>query len=114
MENRKQWIVRAKRTRFGRMLCRLAGDNAGAVMMEYVVLALLICAAVVGVVMIFGDQIAGMFQTASKAAAGDTSGAADHRKEEKTRIHGDGKDAAGTMADKRAEGDRIRTGNEKE
>ena len=103
MENRKQWIVRAKRTRFGRMLCRLAGDNVGAVMMEYVVLALLICAAVVGVVMIFGDQIAGMFKTASIAASGDTSAAATHRHKEQT-------DRANDMDAKRAEGNRIRTG----
>ena len=71
MENRKQWIVRAKRTRFGRMLCRLAGDNAGAVMMEYVVLALLVCAAVVGIVLIFGDSIAGMFQSTTATLQGD-------------------------------------------
>ena len=71
MSKREKWITRAKRTRFGRMLCRLAGDNAGAVMMEYVVLALLICAAVVGIVLLFGDSIAGMFQSTTATLQGD-------------------------------------------
>lgn len=113
MKNRSQWIIRAKRTRFGRVLCRLLGDNTGAVMMEYVVLALLICAAVVGVVMIFGDQIAGMFKTASQAAAGDTGGAADTRKTERDTIHGAG-EKGGTMDEKRKEGEKIRTGADSE
>ena len=54
-------IAMAKRTRLGRVLCRLFGDEAGQGMMEYVVLALLLCAAVVGIVMFFGDNIAQMF-----------------------------------------------------
>lgn len=64
-------IARAKRTRLGRILCRLAGDEAGAVMMEYVVLALLVCAAVVGIVMVFGDSITGMFKATTETLQGD-------------------------------------------
>ena len=71
MNNRKQWIIRAKRTVLGRTLCRLMGDNTGAVMMEYVVLALLICAAVVGIVMIFGDSISSMFAASAATLTGD-------------------------------------------
>ena len=69
-------IARAKRTRLGRILCRLAGDEAGAVMMEYVVLALLVCAAVVGIVMVFGDSISGMFKATTQTLQGDGGGAA--------------------------------------
>ncbi len=69
-------IARAKRTRLGRILCRLAGDEAGAVMMEYVVLALLVCAAVVGIVMVFGDSISGMFKATTQTLQGDDGGSA--------------------------------------
>ena len=55
--------ARAKRTALGRFLCRLAGDNAGAVMMEYVVLGVLVVAAVVGLVVAFGDTIGGGIKT---------------------------------------------------
>jgi len=50
-------IARAKRTAFGRFLCRLVGEQTGAVMMEYVVLGVLVVAAVVGMVVLFGDNI---------------------------------------------------------
>ena len=54
----KMRLARAKRTAFGRFLCRLAGDTAGAVMMEYVVL---------GVVVAFGGTIGSAFKTMSTA-----------------------------------------------
>lgn len=60
-------IARAKRTALGRLFCRLAGDNAGAVMMEYVVLGVLVVAAVVGLVVAFGDTIGSAFKTMSTA-----------------------------------------------
>lgn len=63
----KMRLARAKRTAFGRFLCRLAGDTAGAVMMEYVVLGVLIVAAVVGLVVAFGGTIGSAFETMSKA-----------------------------------------------
>ena len=37
-------IMRAKRSRIGRIVCRLLGDEKGAVTMEYVILAVLIAA----------------------------------------------------------------------
>lgn len=60
-------IARAKRTAFGRFLCRLAGENTGAVMMEYVVLGVLVIAAVVGLVVAFGDTLGEAFKTMSTA-----------------------------------------------
>lgn len=66
-EKMKMRIARAKRTALGRFFCRLAGDNAGAVMMEYVVLGVLVVAAVVGLVVAFGDTIGSAFKTMSTA-----------------------------------------------
>ena len=69
MTSMKARIERAKRTKFGRFLCALMGDQCGAVAMEYVVIALLVAAAVVGVVMVFGSRIANMFTQSTKALA---------------------------------------------
>ena len=52
-------VIRAKRTVMGRVICRLIGDEKGAVAMEYVVIALLIVAAAVGAAVYFGKAIAG-------------------------------------------------------
>jgi len=57
-------VIRAKRTVVGRMICRLIGDEKGAVAMEYVVIALLIIAAAVGAAVYFGRAITGGFQAA--------------------------------------------------
>lgn len=62
-EKKKIRLERAKRTALGRFLCRLFGDNAGQAMMEYVVLGVLVVAAVVGIVVVFGDSILGGFKT---------------------------------------------------
>ena len=51
------------------------GDKTGGVMMEYVILAVLIAAAVVVAVAMFGRTIVGMFDVAGKGATGDHSGA---------------------------------------
>ena len=68
-------IARAKRTALGRFLCRLAGDNAGAVMMEYVVLGVMVVAAVVAIVMLFGQQIRVNFDKMIKALRGEPAAA---------------------------------------
>lgn len=72
----RNWnIKRAKKSLLGRILCRLAGDDRGAVMMEYVIVAVLIAAACVTAVAMFGRTIVGMFSTAAKGATGDSKGA---------------------------------------
>ena len=63
------------RNRTKRILCRLMGDRAGGVMMEYVILAVLIAAAVVVAVAMFGKTLVGMFDTAAKGATADHTGA---------------------------------------
>ncbi len=52
---------RAKNSLCGRVLRRILGDECGAVAMEYIVIALLVAAAVVGLVMVFGGNLRNMF-----------------------------------------------------
>jgi len=72
-------IAKAKKRALGRLLCRLFGDEAGGVMMEYVILAVLVAAAVVVAVMVFGKTIMEMFGVATKAGAGEHSQASADR-----------------------------------
>ena len=65
---KKMSIARAKKHLLGKVLCRLFGDEKGAVMMEYVIVAVLIAAACVVAVAMFGRTIVGMFSV----AAGDS------------------------------------------
>ena len=50
-------IRNLKKTRFGRFVCQVLGNEKGAVAMEYVVLAVLIAAAIVVAVAVFGKTI---------------------------------------------------------
>ena len=61
---------RAKKSLFGRFVCKLMGDEKGAVMMEYVIVAVLIAAGCVVAVAMFGSTIVGMFKGATEATAG--------------------------------------------
>ena len=53
----KEWI---KNSRLGRGLVRLLGEEKGAIAMEYIVIVLLIGAAVVALVMVFGGNLRNM------------------------------------------------------
>lgn len=66
-------IAKAKQTRFGRLLCRMFGDERGAVMMEYVVLGVLVVAAAVAMVLVFGNQIRDSFKHMITAMQGKQS-----------------------------------------
>jgi len=63
-------IKNIKSTRLGRLLSRLVGDEAGQGMMEYVVIGVLVVAAAVAVVMLFGDQIRTQFAKMTHATGG--------------------------------------------
>ena len=52
---------RVKNSLCGRALRRFLGEESGAVAMEYIVIALLVAAAVVGLVMVFGGNLRNMF-----------------------------------------------------
>lgn len=56
-------------TKAGRMLRRLVGEETGAVMMEYVILAVLIAAAAVVAIAYFGRTIVGEANVATSAMA---------------------------------------------
>lgn len=66
-------IERAKRTIFGRVVCRLFGDQTGQAMMEYVVIGVLIVAAAVAMVVVFGENIQKSFQYMVNAIRGKHS-----------------------------------------
>lgn len=69
-------IKSLKATRFGRVMARLLGEEKGAVLMEYVVLGVLIVAAVVGAVIVFGNRNRDALGTMTDAIGGQTESAA--------------------------------------
>ena len=79
MKNEKQRKrvrrVDAKRTALGRFLCRLLGDEAGQTIMEYVVLGVMVVAAAVAIVMLFGQQIRASWDKMIKALRGEPAAA---------------------------------------
>jgi len=83
-------IARAKRSALGRTLCRLTGDQAGGIMMEYVILGTLVAAAVVAIVAIFGKDIAKglglMSDAVAKPSAITTTRITQETEEHKTQL----------------------------
>lgn len=69
-KNMKKMKINPKVTHLGRILARLFGEEHGAVMMEYVVLAVLLVAAVVAIVIAFGGRIAKQFKAAGDSVGG--------------------------------------------
>ena len=57
-------------SKFGKLLRRIVGEDAGAVMMEYVILAVLIAAAAVVAIAYFGKTVVGNANNASTAMSG--------------------------------------------
>ncbi len=104
MQNRKIKIARAKRTKFGRFLCRILGEENGAVAMEYVIIGVLVAAAVVAIVMVFGDAIGNMFGTMITSLF-------DPKKAAEERIK-DGETKLGEIDEAEKRGDEIQTGKE--
>ena len=65
---------RAKKSLVGRIVCCVMGEETGAVMMEYVIVAVLIAAAVAAGAWFFGKDLMNMFGVAGRAATGDDDG----------------------------------------
>lgn len=82
----KFMVARARRTMFGRAVCRLLGDQTGAVLMEYVVLGVLLVAAVVGAVVMFGEDIVGAFKVMGKAIFSPGQAQTEHTNQLNTNI----------------------------
>lgn len=66
-------IKSLKATRFGRAMARLLGEEKGAVLMEYVVLGVLLVAAVVAAVIVFGNRERDAFDVMGKSINGETA-----------------------------------------
>ena len=69
--------IQLQKTLLGRTLRRLAGEEKGAVMMEYVVLGVLLVAAVVGAVIVFSRGTGNACDIMTKTVAGDPNAAKD-------------------------------------
>ena len=67
-------VERAKHSLVGKLVCRVMGEETGAVMMEYVIVAVLIAAAVSAGAWFFGKDIMNMFGVAGRAATNDETG----------------------------------------
>ena len=77
--NRIKLKNRMKKSVLGRVFCRLVGEDRGAVMMEYIIVAVLIAAAVAAGVAYFGQDLVEMFGVAGRAATGDIDKASSER-----------------------------------
>lgn len=91
----KKTKINPKVTRLGRILARLFGEEHGAVMMEYVVLAVLLVAGVVAIVIAFGGAIAKQFRGAGEAVQGRTETAKSTLDSARGEFDGDAKTAQG-------------------
>lgn len=70
-------INRMKNSAFGKFLRRIAGEETGAVMMEYVIVAVLVAAAAVVAIAYFGKTIVGETNVAATAVTGQGNKASD-------------------------------------
>ena len=81
---------RAKKSLCGRVLRRLLGEEKGAVAMEYIVIALLVAAAVVGLVMVFGGNLRNMFdktnQTLNQSTVAGVKEVGDKNRDEQGKL----------------------------
>lgn len=76
-------ILRKMNTKFGRVLKRLVGEETGAVLMEYVILAVMIAAACVVAVIYFGKTANKQVIAGTNAMGGQTEKAASTSEEAK-------------------------------
>ena len=64
-----------KNSKVGRVICRLLGEETGATMMEYVILAVMIAAAVTAAAIYFGNHAKDQMNVAAAAMGGNTADA---------------------------------------
>ena len=76
-------IKRIANSQFGRVLKRIVGEETGAVLMEYVILAVMIAAAAVVAVIYFGQTAAKQTVAATDAMAGQSGNAVSKANEAK-------------------------------
>ena len=88
-----------KNTKIGRIVCRLLGEETGATMMEYVILAVMIAAAVTAAAIYFGNAAKHQMNVAGDAMTGKT-GSAEQRAQSSMDIHSAEANAAHESANK--------------
>ena len=93
-------INKIKQSRFGRIVCRMFGEERGAVMMEYVIVAVLIAAAVAVGAWYFGRSVNNEFRVASHAVVGDDSAANTQQAAAQGNVAGQDAAARSTQKDK--------------
>ena len=91
-------VKRAKNTFVGRIICRVIGEESGQAMMEYVIIAVFIAAAVAVGAWLFGAQILGMFGVGGDQVIGSHDSAVQNQNALRTAKPG--QDAAAVTADK--------------
>ena len=84
-------------SKLGKILRRLAGEEAGQTLMEYVIIAVLIAAACTTAIIYFGRQNANQIAVAILAASGNAKGALDKQKQGQTDADANIKDAEGKV-----------------
>ena len=92
-------ISKMKNSKFGKVLRRLVGEEAGQAMMEYVIIAVLVAAACTAAIIYFGRQNANQIAVAIEAAAGNAAGALE-RQEQGQKEAKDNADDAKAKAEK--------------
>ena len=88
-----------KNTKVGRIICRLLGEETGATMMEYVILAVMIAAAVTAAAIYFGNAAKNQMNVAGDAMVGKT-GSAEVRAQSSMQVQGKEATAAHESAQK--------------
>lgn len=88
-----------KNTKAGRIICRLLGEETGATMMEYVILAVMIAAAVTAAAIYFGNAAKNQMNVAGDAMVGNTA-TAEQRAQSSQSIHDKEANAAHTSANR--------------
>lgn len=87
-----------KNTKFARVLRRLFGEELGATMMEYVILAVMIAAAVTAAAIYFGNNTKNQMQVAGDALTGHTASAEARAQDSQTTQRTTGATRANTSA----------------
>lgn len=103
---KKLKFSRAKNTLCGKILRRILGEECGAVAMEYIVIALLVAAAIVGLVIVFSGslqsmlgQIIGVTQSTNNSQIGGVQCKRNNEKAELTTQLNTAEDNAKAIAD---------------
>lgn len=81
-------ISKIRKSRFGRLICRVFGEESGQAMMEYVIIAVLIAAACAVGVWYFGRSVNNEMRVASHGVTGDDTQAQAMQQNAQSKVKG--------------------------